>query len=351
MDKIELFVNGKNYEGWKEAVITRSLKAFAGGFRLQITDNWSGSNSIFFIRIGDACVLKVNGETVLTGWIEDLSNSFDSYSHTIEVAGRDKTGDLVDCSVVYKSHEILNSNLLKIAELLCAPFNIKVKAETDVGPPFTNFSIQPGETVFEVLARAALHRGVLFSSDGEGNLVIVKPGVKKSLTSLKEGENIKIGSLSIDTKERFSQYIIKGQVTATDENYGASAAQIEGEASDSGIKRYRPMVIVAEKQANSAEAKTRAAWEAASRAAESSKVTITVQGFGQKEDNPIWKINELTLIDVPFWGLNQELLIGELEFRLDDNGSKTTLNLQRADAYIPEPQVNPKGDPLTEYSE
>jgi prophage tail gpP-like protein len=352
MDKIELIVGGQNYDGWTEAVICRDLKAFAGGFRIQITDNVSGTGRSLFIKIGDKCVLKINGQTVVTGWIEECQSRYDANSHAIEIAGRDKTCDLVDCSVVYKTHEILNSNLLQIAKKLCEPFSITVKAETDVGEPFKNFSIQPGETVFEALTRGANHRGVLFNTDGEGNLVIIKPGTGKAVTALKEGENVKEASVAIDTKERFSQYIIKGQVTATDENYAANASQIEGQATDPGITRYRPMVIVAEKQATTAEAKKRAQWEAAHRAAESTKITIVVQGFGQINEAPLWKLNDLVSVDLPLLGINQELLIGELEFRLDgDGGSQTTLTCQRADAYVPQPTVDKAGDPTAGYSE
>lgn len=352
MPDVELFVGGQSYGGWKTATIQRSVTAFAGSFQLDVTDNWMGTGSIFFIRPGDECKLKINGQPVITGYVEQIENGFDAQGHSISISGRDKTGDLVDCSAIYGQGEILNSDLLQIAQALAEPFGLTVKADADVGDPFANFCLQGGESVFDALDRAARLRGLMFSTDGLGNVVITKLAAGRAATSLIEGQNIKQATLSIDTKDRFSKYICKGQITGTDENYGELAAHPEGQVADATINRYRPLVIIAENQANTADAIKRAQWEAAVRAAKSWKVTVTVQGFEQQADGPLWRINEMIYIESRTLGLKQTMLITDVTMTLSDAAGRiTTLVLQRPDAYFPEPEVKKKGDVLAKYRE
>lgn len=348
--EVSLFVNGQRYEGWTEASVKRSVKAIAGEFHLSVTDNWGGTGSVFFISIGDKAQVKIGDEILITGYVEEIQNSIDATGHTVSVSGRDKTGDLVDSSAIYKSGEIKNADLLKIAQLLTEPFGLSVSAETDVGAAFPGFVVKTGETVFEALDRAARLRGVLFSSDGSGNVIITKLGKTKARTSLIEGQNVKQASLSLDTKDRFSEYFVKAQMKGNDQTHGKHVSQVKGDASDPVMKRYRPLVVIAEQQANLAESQKRAQWEAAVRAANSSKISVTVQGFEQTESGPLWQANELVYFESKTMGLKQELLVADIEWKISGSGGReTVMTLQKPDAFIPKPKVEKKNDPVGEY--
>lgn len=336
---IELRVGGRIFGGWKDASVTRSIKAFAGTFTLGITDNWSGIGPLT-INAGDECRLLINGQTIITGYADSIENSIDAESHTITVSGRDKTADLVDCSAICGQGEVKGQDLLGLAQLLAQPFGVNVKAETDVGSTFTNFSIQPGETVFDALERAAKLRGLLLSTDGLGNLVIQKVGASQADGAVVQGENVKRAALSVDTKDRFSAYYVKAQTSGSDESNGATVAHVKAQSTDENVSRYRPLVIVAEDKATTADAEKRAQWEAAVRAANAEKVTATVQGFEQKSGGALWTINQLVKVSLPILGIEQEMLIGEVQFSMSDgSGSETQLTLQRAEAFIPEPII------------
>jgi len=345
---VDLSVGGQSYGGWKSMQVMRSIKALAGGFTLGVTDNWTGSGPLI-IRPGDLCELKIGGKAIITGYVDTLSNALDAGGHAITVAGRDKTADLVDCSAVVGQGEILNQDLAEIARAMAKPFGVEVKTEVAAGAAFTNFSIQPGETVFNALDRAAKLRGLLFTSDGTGALVLTRIGVKRASGALIEGKNIKQITLSADVKERFSEYVTLGQSTGTDENHGAAAAHVKAEARDATVSRYRPLVVVAEDQANTADALLRAEWEAMTRAANSSTVQVTVQGFEQQDGGPLWAINELVALDSPTMGLKQAMLVSEIVMQMSENGGRETqLTLVRPDAFMPEPVVKKQGEPLPE---
>lgn len=355
---VSLIVNGEKYQGWTDVSVKRSVKAISGEFKLSVTDNWGDVDKVFFIEIGDEAQVKIGDEVLVTGYVEELQNSIDANSHTVSVSGRDKTGDLVDCSAVYGNKEIKNADLTQIAKYLVEPFGLKVIAETDVGEPFKSFVIKTGETVFEAIERAARHRAVLITSDGLGNVVIAKLGEKKADGSLIEGKNFKKASLSIDTKQRFSEYDVKAQMKGTDETHGKNASQIKGRATDEVMKRYRPLIVIAEQQATAAEAQKRAEWEAAYRAANGSKLSVTVQGFDQTEDGKLWKLNEMVYFESKTLSLAQEFLIADIEYKISNSeGRTTTMTLQKPDAFIPKPNIEKKGkskgggDPMDIYEE
>nr|WP_249942232.1 hypothetical protein [Escherichia coli] len=46
--------------------------------------------------------LKINGQTVISGWLDQVNQSISATRYQITISGRDKTGDLVDCSAVHQ---------------------------------------------------------------------------------------------------------------------------------------------------------------------------------------------------------------------------------------------------------
>ncbi|MCW0135736.1 hypothetical protein OIU92_00220 [Escherichia coli] len=67
------------------------------------------------IREGQPCTVRLGADTVLTGYIDDFIPSYDAENVEIRVMGRDKTGDLVDCSVVHSSGKWKGVRLEQVA--------------------------------------------------------------------------------------------------------------------------------------------------------------------------------------------------------------------------------------------
>lgn len=187
MPDIQLHVNGRIYGGWKEARVTRSIDAISGKFDLNVTDRWEVDSQPWQIFPGDECVIKIGGETLITGYVDEASPEYDSESHGIRISGRDKTCDLVDCSAVVKSYELRGLRLEDIAASLAQPFGINVRAEADTGARFETFAIQPGETCWEAIERAARQRFMLVTTNGAGDLVIAGIGNTRQPTRWSRG--------------------------------------------------------------------------------------------------------------------------------------------------------------------
>lgn len=331
---VELKVNSKLFGGWQQVRIERGIEQIAGAFDLSVTDRWNtaqGGQQAFEIKPGHACEVLVNGQTVITGYIDAVKPGYDANSHQINVSGRDKTADLVDCSAIYKSGQWSGKKLPQIAADLLAPFGIGVVVAADTGSALPVLSIQEGETVFELLERAARMRALLLVSDGQGNLLLTRSGSERAGADLVEGANILRADGEFSWKDRYSTYIVKGQRQGNDENFGESVAQQAESIQDSGITRYRPLIVMAEDQDGNATLRQRAEWERNVRAGRGTRATITVQGWSA--NGQLWQPNTLTRLRSPFLAADLDVLIVSVTYSLDDSGTLTTLQVAQPSAF------------------
>jgi prophage tail gpP-like protein len=335
VSKVELFVNGRRYGGWLSASIKRSIKAISGSFDLSVTNSWTPEKKPWFIAPLDECVLKIDDEPVITGIVDSISSSFDASTRTINITGRDKTADLVDCS--YVGGALKGLTFLDFIKRAVERFGIEVISEIETGQRREDFTPQQPETVFSFLERAARLRGYLIGTDAEGRILISRLASSRALTALIEGQNILAGSFSFDGTERFSEYIVKGQKRGSDEESGATVAEVMAKATDPDVTRYRPLIIQAEGSSSRQLAQDRARWEAITRAAKSSRITARVKGWRQVPDGPLWKLNQIVAFQSVYFNISQDLLITDVTYQQSDEGTTCELTLERADAYAREP--------------
>lgn len=354
-DTLFLQVGGKLYGGWKTMMVNASIETISGDFDLGYFYSWDGQEALP-INDGDACEVRMGDDVVLTGYVDEATEDLGSDTHDLQVTGRDKTGDLVDCSAVHKPDQWSGQKLEAIAAILCKPFGISVKAETDTGAAFPVVKVQPGETAFAVIERLCRMRAVLPVSDGKGGLLLTAAGKGgRAYSALVEGENIKHIRRVKNQQDRFSDYIVKGQqsglaavgggnvevLTADGEVTTRAAAPASGKAKDAGITRYRPMLVVAEGEASGHSPQTRALWEATVRAGRGLRVEVTVQGWRQG-DGALWRPNLYVHVKSPKLALEDTLLIASCAYSCNESGTITVLSLARPDAFLQLPPAKTK---------
>lgn len=331
MESVVLTVDGQQWDGWTEMSITSSLEAIAGEFDLTVTTQWSEA-SPRVIRQGMPCTVALGSDTVLTGYIDDFIPSYDAENVSIRVTGRDKTGDLVDSSVVHKSGQWKGVRLEKLAEEICKPYGITVINETDTGETFPSVALEQGETAFDLLDRLAKQRGVLLTADGLGRLVITRASTKRAGVALVLGQNILAARGRFSWRERNSQYIVKGTTSAGGSTWDEQPAKVTGGrqtiVDDSEINRYRPKILVNEDSLTVGGANTRGEWYKSRMLGEANSTEITLAGWRENGDNgPLWQKNQLTDIDDPVQNLKTTWLIKTVTFTEGDNGRVCVLTL------------------------
>ncbi|MBR0653302.1 hypothetical protein GXW78_26855 [Roseomonas terrae] len=349
--RVVLTVNGTEWSGWTELEIMRSIERVAGGFALGLTDRWVGQAERRPIRPGESCTVAVDGEVLITGWIDDVEPSYDHQERNLLVRGRDRTGDLFDCAAVHRPFEMLGLKLDAIAQRLCQPFNIPVTAQVDMGRPFGRFAIQPGETVWEAIERGCRQRAVLPMPDGKGGLLLTRAGeagaAAAPLRLGGDGGNILAGQMTLSAKELFSEYVVMGQQASSSAMDifapGASdrperpASSPSARLRDPAVTRYRPTIVLAEMQGTGLTLAQRAEWQRAVAVGKAVRGNYTVQDWRAGEKH--WQPNTLVRITDRFAGFDDvELIIAATRMRLTEAGTLTEIEVTHRDAYrlIPE---------------
>lgn len=332
INNVALLVNGSHHAGWKEVSITRSIETLSGAFNLTVTEHWPQDNDGRPIAKGDACRVLIDGQLVITGYVNDVNPSYDAQSHDISISGRDKSGDLVDCSIMNTS-QLKGQKLETILNTLTKPFGIPVSVDVDTEEAFKNFGVQQGEQVFDAIERACKARAVLCLADGKGGILITRAGRKRAADRLELGKNILSGSLTDSDRDRFSIVTVKGQTQGSDNTSATTTTRGKATATDSEIKRYRPLLVTPDSQADTKRCGDRAAWEVANRKGKGKRADITVQGWKQS-NGLLWEINSLVHIKDPLLKLDEVMLIASTTFKQDNqSGTITELSLVPPDAY------------------
>lgn len=340
-----LRINGRDFGGWKGVSVSRSIDQIAGGFNLRVTELNPDDRARWLIKRGDACKVLINGSTVITGHVDSAPISYTSDSHDLSVSGRDVTADLVDCSIEGPPTEWHNTGLARIAADICKPFGITISAETDLGAAFAKAKINEGDTAFQFIEGLCRKRAVLPVSYGDGVLRFVRTGANRAADRLELGVNILKGSRSGDNRDRFSRYAVKGQGKGSDKLTTADFVGPSAAATDPGIKRYRPLVLIASGPIDAGYCQKRANWEATTRAGKSMRMEYTVVGWLQSNGQP-WPLNSLVTVRDKFLGAEgKTMLISAIENTLDESGRLTRLTCVPPGAYelMVEPEVG-KGD-------
>ena len=323
-DKATITVNGTEHGGWTSVDINMGIEQLAPTFNLSFTDRW-GAQDLFgaaepvSIREGDACTIKINGDLILTGYVDTFNETESRQQHSMTVTGRAKTMDLVDCSAIIDGWQLRQKKIEDIAEALCAPFGIKVELlapipiiqPLDTGDPIRLFRVEQGETAHEALVRITRKTGLLMQTTAQGNLQLSRaptvPVVGGIITRTAKFSNV-IGQSSYTNsfEGRFDRYILKSQVGGDDDTNGVTSAQLEEEQRDDEVGRYRPLLILAEHPSERASLKVRAKWEANRRGA-SEKLSYQLQGWSHIQG--IWNPNIQVRVDDDRYDVHDFMLV------------------------------------------
>ncbi len=345
-----LVAGGKRHDGWKSVSIHMGIEELASTFQLSLTQRWTPSVEPVPIGVGERVELSIGDTLVLTGYVDDYSEDYDAQSHSVSVSGRSRTGDLADCAAIHA--QMKGKNLLEVAEELCNPFGITASLSEpglDIGGRLPTVVIQDGETVFETLNNLARKEGVLLMSDPRGNLVLSRASttpIESADISFKE--NVKRGSVRTSGRERYSNYLIKGQVQGDDNVFGAGAAHLKHAESDDEVLRYRPLVLL-EHGATAERLKQRATWERNTRAGRARVYTYDVRGWTHVRG--LWTPNSLVRVTDSRLNIDDYLLVTSVELsRTLEQGRIATLELMARETFdVLKPPKQPrkkKKDPL-----
>jgi prophage tail gpP-like protein len=348
---VALVVGGEIHRGWRSMKASLSLDAPAAKFSLELAERWSEAEDALprTVKPGAACQLTLDDELVVDGWIDAVEASYDPRDHSLVVVARDRIGDMVDCAaVVDGAHEWRDVSLAEVARRLAEPYGVRVVAEYDAQPAFRRFALQPGETAWEALDRAARARGVLLAGDGIGGLRLTRSSLAPPAAGLiVAGENVLRCQGRFDHSGRFSSVCVRGQAEGqrpADGVYAADgalapgaertiAARGEARATDPAIARPRPRVVVSEAAGQGPSFADRATFEVRQAAGRGTRISYVLAGW-RGSDGGLWRTNTRVSVQDRFLGIDQEMLVSGVVYSLTPGGgSVTEIEVTLPDAY------------------
>lgn len=330
-----LKAGGTSFVGaWEQVHIRKSMINLAGGFGFDTTDFFSKSK---LIRMGDPVVVDIDGQPVNTGYIDWMPVAYDADGHFVHIKGRDKTADLVDSSYIGTVNEWKNQSVKNIIINMCAPYGIDVVVDTTVEEAanflIETFKANDAESAYDQIKDLCIDNGILPLSYGDGFLTLTKVTTKRKATdNLEFGINVSNGRLLQDDRERYSEYNVKGLGISNDNKSQSDYIEPFGRATDSVIKRFKPLTIFQDRSTDSGRCEKRAKWEAALRAGFSRGIVYEVNEWIQKSGK-IWDINMLVKVKDDFLGVNTEMVIAEVDYVLDEDSLRTMLLVVDKDTF------------------
>lgn len=370
-DELFLTVGGREFSGWEKVRVERALDSASGQFQLTASSEGGAfpikPGELVQVRIGrPSTYSKVQAtrpardallEILATGQVDLLRASLGPSTRTFTLGGRDATADLVDCSATNQPGEWFGIGLEDLVRQIAAPFGVRVFIDDRIRElpspllrpdaqvrPFDVFALNQGEKAWEAIERACRARALLCYGRGDGGLQISLPAEARAQTALVEGENVLEATLNYSLANRFQTYIVRGQRQGDDSGWGAAVAQIEGRALDRRLRRFRPLIVMAEGIVTEEDAQVRAIWEGTNRAARAATLKVTVQGVRQIPGGRPWTVNELVPCRIPSLRVNSDLLVASTLLSRGSQGTRTELEFVRPDAFEPQPEIPTEDD-------
>lgn len=345
---MKLEVAGKDYSRFVRASAINRIDAIASTFAFTAT---SEDGVPLPFKGGESCVVSVDGEPIITGFIEIVSVDGSSEEHSIEITGRSRTGDLLDSSFGALSDLSASVTMKRVLEKVIEHIDPSTSSRERIqvidnanpdpfNPAEDKLAPEQGQSVFEFFEKLSRKRQVLFTDDADGNLVIqtgVGTVVDAKIQNLirDNGNGVIRYSVSYDTTGRFNVYRVFSQPNAGG-LFSATPDVVAGggdEQTDADIRRGRQLVLISETASSSGESFNRAIWEANVRRARGRVYGATVHGY-RNQSGDIWRPNTVVQVVDDFAGINSQMLVNTVEFSMTPNdGRVTVLSLVERNAY------------------
>ena len=277
----------------------------------------------------------IGGVLRLTGTVINTLPVTETNKKSLKVSGYSTCGVLNDCNLPTSEYPPVYKNItfFEICKIVAGAFNIEVT--DNVGDNFRFAEVKIGKTdkVYSFLSKLAKKRGVLITSDVEGNLIIQRTTEDKAEFTFTEGEPNILGiTANYQGQKGFTTFTGLFEAKDSLDTIGDDSAEVKDEFI-SDVSTPRPFVFeVDEIEEGSIEEATdammRRSW------AERISYNLTFEGFRDPNGN-LWRDNKRINIFYPGVMIynTTEFLIKNVELIKDDAKNITKMTVVLPQSY------------------
>jgi prophage tail gpP-like protein len=325
-----IVVGGRRFDDWESVWVQHRwteqypLFRFTAAERDPVPELWQTLQ----FKPQDECAIYLGGMLAINGVILTRQVAYDANSHGVMLQGVGIQWYVGRASVLDEKGNFDEMTFEQIARKVIAPFGVGIHVIGSLNAtPFKRLQVNPGETVWDFLERLARVRGIILGSDHLGNFLLIGDHAGSLIGSLIEGVNILKCQCVIAVENMFSEYWVRAQTAASDDQHGRQASEQECKVPGTA-KRYSPLLTPAEQPVwNLAEVCDRASNEALWHEGTIIQATITVQGWFNPAGG-LWAAGADVIVRSPMAMLDMVLKVQTATFTQDRNsGTLTMLDL------------------------
>lgn len=323
---VEVRCNGKSFRGFNSVNVVRSMDQIAATYSLGVFRETSDAQPFMVPVLPDDSVeVLLDGEVVISGYNETTVPTLGPDSCSCVISGKESTVDLVKCGCPELVFQ--NKKVDEIVRRICSGLGIGYSSTSgiDFGSPLKSISAKPGVKAFDFIRQVCKERRVFPVGDGLGKVSFFSKASGSASVALVQGKNIVAMQGNFSNAERYSKYRV---VSAHD-----SKGKTYAEALDDQVQRQREWVVMDNQVSTKENCLARAQWEAHHRQAASNSLSVTVIGWRQKPDGPLWAPGILVTAEIPAFGVNDQFLINRVNYTFGSSGIQSTLQLVPPDLY------------------
>lgn len=332
LEQVSLVVDGAPYVGWIDVEIERSLDRFAHSFDFTYVDRWSDEVEPWPIKAGVPVSVKYGNHVLITGYVSSSRFELDDREWRLRARGRSATGDLADCSAIFKTGTWVNQMVSKIANDLVAPYGLTVELSIADNTPVPRFTLELGESVYDALDRLVRNRGYLLTTNPDGNVSLIRLQNFIGTVAAVPVQEATRRAVDEDEQDVHSQYFLRSQSFDTDESGADVTIRRKFDGPPVTGMRHRPLVLVADSASDRTQLEKRATWEQNVRYGRSLRVHYTLPG-ALDPSGLTWLPGRHYHVRDEVLGVEETLLCVRACLRVQKDELLTEIELTRPEAF------------------
>jgi len=332
-NEVTLYINGRKYIGWRSVQIDVSVNSLVRVCQLGAARTSNRTSLCDGIEEGAEAVVKIGSDTVLTGYVVSKNVSYSGNNTQIQITIKSKTVDLEECMIPPKKpNQWKNARVSSVIETVAGYYGIET-IDNGLAKNTRSIDFSTHETIGRGIANLLKANSLLINDDEFGKLVIGKTGQNGNAHDhLIYGQNILTGSREHDISKVFKTYIVIGQGTDPESKNKTPDNSLSAPAENENFSRNRVSITEQSGNRTRKELQARAEHIMANSIGNADVLTYQVQGWRQSNGD-LWKQNMNVVVKDPMLDINQTLLVSKISYKLDQDGSTTTMELKSPWAF------------------